>query len=225
MAVTLIDVFDAQAYAGRNGIQFEENEFYICLLFKDSQHMGADDISWNLQLGMYFKEPLRKDADPNDLEWDGSHAFEHEFDLRLQKPPFRSLPSVVRSAIKPEDYEKNHLCLFLNFFVPKRDTRTHITLNSKTFGLDMGRYQKGELKIEVFCSSAGEKSMKIVEYKESSGWVGPNSEELKAVISAAESVKAPPKKAIKALEAKIFKKGKKKAAQKKKAAKPKKRGK
>ncbi len=192
MAPTLEYVLDAYNYAQKNEVNFNPNEFCLCFLFRNpGMRIAADTISWEIQSVLYEKNAT-KEEDPQDKQWDGPVPFVHDFDHRLFKPAYKSLPSSVKSAIKQADYDENFTALFFVLELPQPNKRYHMLFKPKTVNLSFGKFQQNGVRVELDLSDSRTRK-RLVQYAEGRGWVDDRMEELGAVSAEFEKPKAAPK--------------------------------
>ncbi len=207
MAPSLEYVLAAYHYAEKNEINFNPNEFCLCFLFRNPEmRIAADTISWEMQSILYEKNATKED-DPEDRQWDGPVTYVHDFDHRLFKPAYKSLPAPVRSAVKPADYGENFTALFFVLELPEQNKRYHLLFKPKTVNLSFGKFQREGVRVELDLSDSYPKKQ-LVTYQEGKGWVGEKMEELGTAMESEPSKPAPKQKPPKKSAAKPKKKAK-----------------
>ena len=177
MAPTLEFVLDAYQYARKNEVNFNPNEFCLCFLYRNpGMRIAGDTLSWEMQSVLYEKIADKKEA-PEDKRGEGPKPFVHDFDNRLFKPAYKSLPSYVRNKVSQADYEQDFTAIFFTLELPESDHRFHLLFKPKTVNLSFGNFKDSGVRVELSLSDST-KALKIVHYAEGKGWVDDRMEAL-----------------------------------------------
>ena len=201
MAPTLEFVLDAYQYARKNEVNFNPNEFCLCFLYRNpGMRIAGDTLSWEMQSVLYEKIADKKE-DPEDKMWEGPKPFVLDFDNRLFKPAYKSLPSYVRNKVSQADYEQDFTAIFFTLELPESDHRFHLLFKPKTVNLSFGNFKDSGGRVELSLSDST-KALKIVHYAEGKGWVDDRMEALGTSMAEAKAPKPAAKQKAKPKTAK-----------------------